>query len=906
MINFILTKIFGSVNDRVVKSFNLTVDKINSLEGGMSKLSDYDLKKKTDLFKKQVQSGKSLDDILPEAFAVVREAAKRVLNMRHFDVQLIGGIILHQGKIAEMKTGEGKTLVSTLPSYLNALSGKAVHIVTVNDYLAKRDSSWMGQVHEFLGLTVGCIAGDVADEDRKKIYQCDIIYATNNELGFDYLRDNMKFSLDEVVTTGRNFAIIDEVDSILIDESRSPLIISGPTNDNSDLYEKVNKIISQLSKDDYEIEEKSRHIFLTELGSENAENILKRGGLISVESNLFDLENMSIMHHFNQALKAHKLFKNNSDYIVKNGNLVIIDEFTGRMQEGRRFSDGLHQALEAKEGLRVKNENQTLSSITFQNYFRLYDKLSGMTGTAVTEAAEFEEIYNLKTVQVPTHRQINRIDEDDEIYKTKSEKYNAIIKDIKECHTKQQPVLVGTVTIDQSEQLSRLLKKEKLPHKVLNAKFHREESKIISQAGMPGSITIATNMAGRGTDIVLGGNKDALTEDLKSKKLTKAKLQEKIELIDEKISKDKKIAIEAGGLYVLGTERHESRRIDNQLRGRSGRQGDIGKSKFYLSLEDDLMRIFGSDKLKIILSKLGLKDGEAIFHPLITKTLIRAQRKVEAHHFEIRKNLLKYDDIVNDQRKEIFKRRADLIKSEDLTENIKKIIDDVNQDVVGKAIPKKSYLEKWNLEFIEKEILRIYNLKLDIKSLSQKEGISDIEILDYINQESEKLIEEKKKEHGEKIEKEVRRQIFLMTLDYEWKNHLLSLDKIRNNINLRAYAGKDPFIEYKRESAELFQDMIYDIEEKSLVRISHAKLQSDVSKEEILDKFVKLSKSKEGAQHKYSVNDLGLSDQQLPKKTESIKKTSDNKLDEWANTGRNQKCPCGSGLKYKHCHGKIT
>ena len=540
MLNFILTKIFGSANDRIIKSFNLEINKINLFEEEISKLSDDDLKKKTEFFRGEFKNGKTLDKILPEAFAVVREAGKRVLNMRHFDVQLIGGIILHQGKISEMKTGEGKTLVSTLPAYLNAISGKSVHIVTVNDYLAKRDSAWMGKIYEFLGMSVGCITGDIEDEERKKAYQCDVVYATNNELGFDYLRDNMKFSLDDIVTNGRHFAIIDEVDSILIDESRSPLVISGPTNDNSDSYAKVNKLIPELPVTGYEIEEKSRHIFLTDSGSEYAESILKENNLISKESSLFDVENMSIMHHFNQALKAHKLFKNNSDYIVKNGNLVIIDEFTGRMQEGRRFSDGLHQALEAKEGLRVKNENQTLSSITFQNYFRLYEKLSGMTGTALTEAAEFEEIYGLKTIQVPTHRRINRIDGDDQIYKTKAEKYKAVVEEIKECHAKKQPILVGTVTIENSEQLSKLLKKEKLPHKVLNAKFHREESKIISQAGIPGAITIATNMAGRGTDIKLGGSREVIIEDLQVKKLTKAKLQEKITLIDQKIAEDKK------------------------------------------------------------------------------------------------------------------------------------------------------------------------------------------------------------------------------------------------------------------------------------------------------------------------------------------------------------------------------
>jgi preprotein translocase subunit SecA len=900
MFNFILTKIFGSVNDRIVKSYNPIIEEINSFEYEISKLSDYDLKNKTQYFKKELQNGKKLDDILPEAFAVVREASKRVLNMRHFDVQLIGGIILHQGKISEMKTGEGKTLVSTLPSYLNALSGKSVHIVTVNDYLAKRDSAWMGQIHEFLGLKVGCIISGMSDQDRREVYRSDIIYATNNELGFDYLRDNMKFSLHEMVINDRSFAIIDEVDSILIDESRSPLIISGPTNDNSELYQRVNKLIPKLSKEDYEIDEKANHISLTDEGSEKAEEILRKYGLIKPDSDLFDMDNMGIMHHFNQALKAHILFSNNKDYIVKNGNIVIIDEFTGRMQEGRRFSDGLHQALEAKENLRVKNENQTLSSITFQNYFRLYDKLCGMTGTAITEAAEFEEIYNLKVVQIPTHRTISRIDDDDEIYKSKSEKYKAIVAEIKECHERKQPILVGTVTIENSEYLSKLLKKEKLPHKVLNAKFHMEESKIISQAGIPGAITIATNMAGRGTDIKLGGNRDIFIEELNSKKLTKAKLQEKIDLIDQKIEEDKKIAIASGGLYVLGTERHESRRIDNQLRGRSGRQGDVGRSKFYLSLEDDLMRIFGSDKLQVILSRLGLKDDEAIFHPWITKTLIRAQRKVEAHNFEIRKNLLKYDDIVNDQRKDIFKRRMDLMKSEDLSDNIQKIIDDVNQDIIGKAIPKKSYSDQWDLEMIEREILRIYGLKLDIQAFVNKESVVDVEILDYVNKEAEKLIKNKEKDHGQEVEKELRRQIFLMTLDYEWKNHLLSLDKMRNNINLRAYAGKDPFIEYKRESAELFQDMIFNIEEKSLIRISHAKLQESASQEEILDKLSQLSKSKKNAKHNYS-STSNISDQK--NKISNSGNINKSKLD---NVGRNEKCPCGSGLKFKHCCGKIS
>ena len=897
MFNFILTKIFGSVNDRIIKSIQPIIDKINNFEDDLSKLSDQDLKDKTQFFRGEIKNGKNLDDILPEAFAVVREAAKRVLNMRHFDVQLIGGIILHQGKIAEMKTGEGKTLVSTLASYLNALGGKSVHIVTVNDYLAKRDSAWMGRVHEFLGLKVGCITNDLDDVQRKDVYSRDIVYATNNELGFDYLRDNMKFSMNDMVTNGRNFAIIDEVDSILIDEARSPLVISGPTDDTTKLYEQVNKLIPQLLEEDYDIDEKSRNILLTDLGSEKAEEMLKKSKIITADSSLFDNHNMTVMHHFNQALRAHKLFKNNADYIVKNGKIIIIDEFTGRMQEGRRFSDGLHQALEAKEGLRVRNENQTLSSITFQNYFRLYGKLSGMTGTAMTEAAEFDEIYNLKVVKVPTYRSVSRIDEEDEIYKTKEEKYKAIIAEIKKSNAKKQPVLVGTATIENSESLSRLLKKEKLPHKVLNAKYHMEESKIISQAGIPSAITIATNMAGRGTDIMLGGNKDIFIEELDHKKLTKAKLKEKIDLIDKKIEEDKKIVVEAGGLYVIGTERHESRRIDNQLRGRSGRQGDIGKSKFYLSLEDDLMRIFGSDKLQVILSRLGLKDDEAIVHPWITKTLIKAQQKVEAQHFEIRKNLIKYDDVVNEQRKNIFDRRMKIITSDNLTPDLTTIIDDINQDIVGRAIPKNSYIDKWDLDLIEKEIFRIYGLRVDIKQFSKKEGVRDIEILDYLDSQSEHLLEAKECEHKKEMETELRKQIFLRTLDGEWKDHLLCLDRLRNSINLRAYGGKDPFIEYKREANEMFQIMLENIEEKSLIMVSHARLHDHVSEDEMLERFSRFSENDNGSHIDLTKGNSDPNHEML--------KSVGTKKEEWLNVGRNEKCPCGSGLKYKHCHGKV-
>ena len=656
MINFIVKKIFGSVNERIIKSYQPIITETNSMEDAISKLTDGELKDKTKEFQARLDQGQTLEEISVEAFCVVREASKRTLKMRHFDVQIMGGLTLHQGKIAEMKTGEGKTLVSTLAAYLNALTKKGVHIVTTNDYLAQRDSEWMGTIHRFLGLTVGCLISDLDDEERKAAYNCDITYATNNELGFDYLRDNMRFNPEDMVQRGHNFAIIDEVDSILIDEARTPLIISGPTNDNSKLYEQITSIIPLLKESDYQIEEKEKSALLTEEGIDNIEKILQQNNIINPKSQLFDVENMQIVHHINQALKAHKIFKNEIDYIVKNNQIIIIDEFTGRMQEGRRFSDGLHQALEAKENVHIKNENQTLASITFQNYFRLYDKLSGMTGTATTEAVEFEEIYKLSVVEIPTNAIIARQDYDDEIYVNEEQKYKAIIKEIESRYQQKQPILVGTVSIEKSELISKLLKKHKLPHNVLNAKYHEKEASIIAQAGIPGAITIATNMAGRGTDIMLGGNPDMLTANIDPEKN-----QEKIKKIIQKVSADKEISIKAGGLYVLATERHESRRIDNQLRGRSGRQGDPGTSKFFLSLEDDLMRIFGSNKLQSMLSTMGLKDDEVITHKWITRTLEKAQQKVEQRNYEMRKNLLKYDDVINEQRKIIFKKRKDII-----------------------------------------------------------------------------------------------------------------------------------------------------------------------------------------------------------------------------------------------------
>ncbi len=898
MINLIAKKIFGSVNERNIKILMKDVEKINAFEPAISSLTNDQLKNKTQEFKFRLEKGETLDNILHEAFAVVREASKRVLQMRHFDVQLIGGIALHQGKIAEMRTGEGKTLVATLPSYLNALTGKGVHIVTVNDYLAQRDSSWMGRIHEFLGLTVGCLINDIEDEERKQAYNCDITYATNNELGFDYLRDNMKYDLDEMVQR-RNFAIVDEVDSILIDEARTPLIISGPTNDNSKLYESINRLIPKLEAEHYLIEEKDRGVFLTDLGIEFVEKILKESGAILENSTLYDPNNISIVHHLNQALKAHKIFKNEIDYIVKDGAVIIIDEFTGRMQEGRRFSDGLHQALEAKEGMRVRNENQTLASISFQNYFRLYDKLAGMTGTATNEAVEFEETYNLRVVEIPTNRSVSRVDEDDEIYKTEQAKYDAIIKSIKESYEKKQPVLLGTVSIEKSEYLSQLLKKHKLPHNVLNAKYHEKEAEIISQAGIPSAITIATNMAGRGTDIMLGGNPEMIIGE---------KIDpEKIAKIKAKVEADKNIVIEAGGLFVLGTERHESRRIDNQLRGRCGRQGDPGKSKFYLSLEDDLMRIFGSDKLKNMLSRFGLKDDEAIFHPMITKTLHGAQRKVEARNYEMRKNLLKYDDVVNYQRKNIYALRNELIVAKDVSTKIKKIINQINQDLVDDCVPKNSYFEKWEISLLEKELFRVYGLKLDINEIAKQDGASEKEIIHFINQKITQHFAEKEQKYGEHVMRKIEKQIFLITLDSEWKDHLFSLDKLRQSINLRAYAQKDPLIEYKKEGFNMFEDMMLRVEEQLISRLSHVEISISSNEDEV--NLIAHAPKQKTFESRVDPNFSSTKNENVKVPTAPIRSNFDpanrdpRDASTWGQVGRNEPCPCGSGKKYKNCHG---
>ena len=738
-------KIFGSANDRFISKLQKQTEDINKLEKDYEKLTNHELKNKTKEFKLKLKQNKTLDSILIEAFATVREAAKRTLNQRHFDVQLIGGIVLHKGMIAEMKTGEGKTLASTLPAYLNSLENKGVHIVTVNDYLAKRDSEWMGEIYKLLGLSVGCITAGIEDKERKDAYNCDITYGTNNEFGFDYLRDNMKYSIDTLVQKKHNFAIVDEVDNILIDEARTPLIISGPTEDTSNLYLKINQLIPQLKSTEYEKDEKSKSVNLTDKGVEEIEKILKEKKLLK-NNNLFDSENIVVLHHINQALRAHKLFEKDTDYIVRNNQVIIIDEFTGRMMEGRRFSEGLHQALEAKESVNIQNENQTLASTSFQNYFRLYPKLAGMTGTAMTEAPELLDIYNLQVIEIPTNEECIRVDKDDEIYRTNQEKYKAIVSQIAECVKKNQPVLVGTISIEKSEELSKILKKNKIEHKILNAKYHEQEAYIIAQTGQKGAVTIATNMAGRGTDIQLGGNLDMQIKKLEIE--DQKKLNEKdVNKIKKEIEDAKKIVIGAGGLFVLATERHESRRIDNQLRGRCGRQGDIGESKFYISLGDDLMRIFGSEKINSMLKSLGLKEGEAIAHRWINKALEKAQQKVEARNYDIRKSLLKFDDVMNDQRKVIYDQRTKIMESGDIKDFIKIMKIDTLDNIVSKNIPKDSYFEQWNLSNLEKEIKEIFGIKKDLKKIAKKDGVADLEIKKLVLDEIEKLDKDKEKKN---------------------------------------------------------------------------------------------------------------------------------------------------------------
>ena len=794
-LNSLLNRVFGSSNDRNLKKYNNRVTEINALESIYENLSDEELKNKTIQFKELLKQGSSLDEILNDAFAVVREASKRTLGQRHFDVQIVGGLVLNEGKITEMKTGEGKTLVSTLPAYLNSLSGKGVHIVTVNDYLAKRDSEWMGVIYKFLGLDVGVIYSGQDDKEKEKAYSADITYGTNNEFGFDYLRDNMKHSIDQMFQKDKNFAIIDEVDSILIDEARTPLIISGVIEDKSDLYVKIDQIIPLINDEDIDIDEKSKSINLTEEGNERLDKILIDKGFLDNNSSIYDIENVALVHHINQALKAHKLFHKDTDYLVKDNQVIIIDEFTGRMMEGRRFSDGLHQALEAKENVHIQPENQTLASITFQNYFRLYEKLSGMTGTALTEAEEFMDIYGLGVVSVPTNVPIMREDSDDEIYRTEEEKYEAIIKNILKCNKRNQPVLVGTVSIEKSEILSKLLKSKNIKHNVLNARYHEQEAQIISQAGKPGSVTIATNMAGRGTDIQLGGN------------------PENLENAEKDTEELKKIVIESGGLFVIGTERHESRRIDNQLRGRSGRQGDPGESKFYLSLEDDLMRIFGSDRLDTILQRLGLDEGEAIVHPWINTALERAQKKVESRNFDIRKNLLRFDDVMNDQRKVIFEQRLEILTQSDLSEIVKDMRHEILFDILDQSIPEKTFIDDWDADKLDKDIKRVFSIQLPIHKWFEEDGIDSDIIRDKLVQKIDIEYDNKSKEFGEDLLKNLEKTIILQSIDQNWKDHLGQLENLRQIVGLRGYGQRDPLSEYKSESFGLFEELLNNFRE---------------------------------------------------------------------------------------------
>ena len=864
MFNNLTSKFFGSSNDRQIKKYNPLVHKINELEDIFIKLSDQELKLKTIDFKEKLSNGETLDNILPEAFATVREAAKRTLSQRHFDVQLIGGLVLHEGKIAEMKTGEGKTLVSTLACYLNALEGKGVHVVTVNDYLAKRDSEWMGQIYNFLGMSVGCILSDKNDEERRIAYKADITYGTNNEFGFDYLRDNMKYSLDEMVQRPFNFAIIDEVDSILIDEARTPLVISGQSEDSSTLYKSIDKFIPLLKQDDFELDEKQRTCNLTDIGINTVEEALRSENMIE-DGSLFDIKNVSLLHHINQALRAHKLFKKNTHYMVKDDSVIIIDEFTGRAMEGRRFGEGQHQAIEAKEKITVQPENQTLASVTFQNYFRMYPKLSGMTGTALTEEGEFSEIYNLQVLAVPTNLKVARIDSNDEIYKTNFERDEAVILLIEDCQKNNQPVLVGTVSIEKSEILSKLLKEKNIKHEVLNAKFHEQEAQIIGYAGIPGAVTIATNMAGRGTDIQLGGNLEIRqSNELKSSSPNEGKLND----LKNDIEKKKNIALQAGGLYVIGTERHESRRIDNQLRGRTGRQGDPGGSKFLLSLQDDLMRIFGSDRLENMLGKLGLEKGEAIVHPWINKAVEKAQGKVEAHNFEIRKQLLKFDDVMNDQRKVIFDQRKEIMRSDDISEMVVDMRYEVIEAVVFKSIPNESYHDQWDGDGLIEDVKNYLGLDVPIKKWIKEDGIIEKEIISRLTELSNNFMAERAVKVGVDVFRQAEKTLMLQVLDQSWKDHLLMLDQMRQSIGLRAYAQKDPLNEYKREAFELFEDMLDKLRKTITSVLSNIEIRQENNDEN------------------QEIN--------TPLKIDNGK------------IARNSICPlCDSGKKYKHCCGKL-
>ncbi|HPG88503.1 MAG TPA: preprotein translocase subunit SecA [Hyphomicrobium sp.] len=972
------TKIFGSSNERRVKNFRPNVALINALEPEIEKLTDDELRGRTETFRQQLKDGASLDDLLVPAFATVREAARRALGQRHFDVQLIGGMVLHQGDIAEMKTGEGKTLVATLPVYLNALAGTGVHVVTVNDYLAKRDSEWMGQVYRFLGLTVGVIVHDMTDDDRKAAYACDVTYATNNELGFDYLRDNMKMRQGEMVQRGHAYAIVDEVDSILIDEARTPLIISGPLEDRADLYQTVDELMKALEAEDFELDEKQRQVSLTDAGNEKMEKLLNAAG--AMKGSLYDIDNVTLVHHVNQALKAHKLFQRDKDYIVKGDQVVIIDEFTGRMMPGRRYSEGLHQALEAKEHVEIQPENQTLASITFQNYFRLYKKLAGMTGTALTEASEFMDIYGLEVIEIPTNIGVGRIDEDDEIYRTQKEKLAAIVMSIADAKSRNQPILVGTTSIEKSEQLSEMLKDAKyirglgnslldqaaalkpgkdeelrkhftetgealkkiadaakgkgdpVPHQVLNARYHEQEASIVAQAGVPGAVTIATNMAGRGTDIQLGGNAEYRLKDWIAEQNAAGTppsdddIKKQRAVIVADIAVKKKQSLEAGGLYVLATERHESRRIDNQLRGRSGRQGDPGRSKFYLALDDDLMRIFGSERMDKVLQTLGLKEGEAITHPWMNKSLETAQKKVEQRNFDIRKQILKYDDVMNDQRKVIFEQRLDIMGQDDVSEIVTDLRHQLINELVTNHIPPTAYAEQWNTEGLKQQISDVFALDLPISEWASEEGIADEEIRERVTNATDAQAAKKASELGPELYGQIEKMVLLQTVDHLWREHLVTLEHLRQVIGFRAYGQRDPLNEYKSEAFVLFENMLGNLRENVTGQLMHVELAP--SEEQPALQPVELPPM---AAHHIDAStgfdefdpELAAADAAIagararrfappePEKRAPVQVrkadggVNPNDPSTWGRVARNAVCPCGSGKKYKHCHGKV-
>ncbi|MCF6444567.1 preprotein translocase subunit SecA [Nereida sp. MMG025] len=891
----IAKKVFGTPNDRKVKATRATIEKINALEPEFEALSDEGLIEKTKELSERAIGGESLDDLLPEAFANCREAGKRALGLRAFDTQLMGGIFLHQGNIAEMKTGEGKTLVATLPAYLNALTRKGVHIVTVNDYLAKRDAEWMGKVYAALGMTTGVVYPQQPDGEKQAAYAADITYATNNELGFDYLRDNMKSELSQMAQRPHNFAIVDEVDSILIDEARTPLIISGPSEDRSELYTIVNKIIPDLTEEHYKLDEKTRNVTYSEEGNEWLEERLHREGLLEDGQTLYDPESVTLVHHVNQGLSAHKLFLRDVHYVVRDGDVILVDEHTGRLMPGRRMSDGLHQAIEAKEGVQIQPENVTLASVTFQNYFRLYDKLSGMTGTAKTEEEEFAEIYGLGVVEVPTNKPIARIDEHDQVFRTADEKYGAVIKALTEANEKGQPVLVGTTSIEKSEYISQVLTKEGIEHNVLNARQHEQEAQIIAKAGRLGAVTLATNMAGRGTDIQLGGNvemqvMEALAAD------PEADPEAVRTRIEASVAEEKQKVKDAGGLYVLATERHESRRIDNQLRGRSGRQGDPGRSSFFLSLEDDLMRIFGSERLDAVLSKLGMKEGEAIVHPWVNKSLEKAQAKVEGRNFDIRKQLLKYDDVMNEQRKVIFRQRMEIMQSSDVSEITKDMRDQVIDDLVYEFMPPKTYADQWRTEEMYAATIERLNLDVPVIAWAEEEGVDDEVIIERLEEAGDKLMAEKTAAFGDDVMRGIEKQILLNTIDAKWREHLVTLEHLRSVVGFRGYAQRDPLNEYKTESFQLFEALLDGLREDVTQKLSQIRPMTEEEQKAMMAQIEAQRAQMAGA-----------AEEQMPAPNENaIEGFVESDPTTWGNPGRNDPCPCGSGKKFKHCHGRLA